>query len=238
MKKFILPSMLVYVHLCFVAGLWLFPLQFLVVGILLGLLYNIPCGMFQHRVVTHKNPVTPFFEKLLIFMSWIRGTGSALGWAGTHRMHHKFSDSDKDPHSPLIQGVARVYFLSGLFNDPKIIKYVPDLLRNKLMVFQHVHYFKGLLLYHAVCLIVLPLHWYWLVAIVPSFVAFLAGGLVNSFCHDKDGSKNIVLFALLFGGEGWHKNHHTDASSPKFNDSFDAGYTVYRWISKKQEIIN
>ena len=92
----------IYIHIIFFAGLVLLPLSFSLPTIIVcQIIFVGLCGtVFYHRVVTHKHAIKPIIEKVLIFLSWIGASGSAIGWAGTHRMHHKYSDTIQDPHSP------------------------------------------------------------------------------------------------------------------------------------------
>jgi stearoyl-CoA desaturase (delta-9 desaturase) len=68
----------------------------------------------------------------------------------------------------------------------------------------------------------------------PVFLGSLLAGLVghhlplgiNVLCHlerfgyrnfnVKDDSRNIVWYALITGGEGWHNNHHAHPGSARF----------------------
>lgn len=187
------------------------------------------CGtVYYHRVVTHKNPIKPQIEKFLLFLSWMGASGSAMAWAATHRMHHRFSDTEQDPHSPQHVGKIRAYWWSS--GSEKSIRYVPDLLRKPLYVWQHNNYFKGLLILHLFGLFFLSIPMYWATCIAPAFCMWFAGSMINVFGHDDNGPVNNTFFGLLFAGEGWHKNHHTDASSPMFNNKNDWGYTIYKRI--------
>ncbi len=105
----------IYIHISFLIGLYRYPLSttlpliFAEQVIFVGL-----CGtVFYHRVVTHKNPVKPFIEKCLILLSWIGCSGSLVAWAGTHRKHHRHSDTVNDPHSPAFLGKIKAYWWSS-----------------------------------------------------------------------------------------------------------------------------
>src|ERR1041385_4568964 len=59
---------------------------------------------FQHRYASHKMfKMNPFWEKTFYFCTFITQGASFLNpraYAIMHRMHHAYSDTEKDPHSP------------------------------------------------------------------------------------------------------------------------------------------
>lgn len=220
----------IYIHIMFAIGLFMVsPWVSIPALVISQIIFVGLCGtVFYHRVVTHKNPIKPAIEKLLLVLSWIGASGSAIAWAATHRMHHRWGDTDKDPHSPKFMGKFQVYWWSS--GSEGSIKYVPDLLRKPLYVWQHRHYFLGLLVYHILIITVLPFQWYWALAIVPAFSMWFAGSITNVFGHDNSGPTNNDILGVLFAGEGWHKNHHDNPQSPEFNNRWDWGGAIYRLI--------
>jgi stearoyl-CoA desaturase (delta-9 desaturase) len=53
-----------------------------------------------HRYFSHKSfTVNWLVEIILLYIGLLCGGRSALTWAGVHRMHHAYADTDKDPHS-------------------------------------------------------------------------------------------------------------------------------------------
>ena len=56
-----------------------------------------------HRLLTHRSFTAPrWFERVLTLIAFCNMEGSSLQWVATHRMHHKHSDHQPDPHSPLV----------------------------------------------------------------------------------------------------------------------------------------
>jgi fatty-acid desaturase len=222
-----------YIHLSFLIGLFVIPWTVTVPSILVNqILFVGLCGtVFYHRVVTHNNPVHPLAERFLFYLSWLGCSGSLIAWAGTHRQHHRFSDTDKDPHCPAHVGRLKAYWWSS--GTQSVVRYIPDLLRKPHYVFQHAHYFKVLLLLHAFGAWLLPFKFYWMVLISPAFLMWFAGSSINAFGHDKKGPINISFLAFLHGGEGWHVYHHEVPTDPNFGHPLDWGYWIYRAISYK-----
>lgn len=219
----------IYIHINFLIGLLFFNVWFIVISLLVcHLIFSGLCGtVFFHRVVTHKNRINPLAENILLFLSTLGISGSALGWAATHRSHHKYSDTEKDPHSPKHLGLVKTYWYSSA--DSKSIRFVPDLLHKNNYLFQHKHYFSLLLVLHVLTFLTFDYSVYWAVCIVPAFVMWFTGSIVNCFGHDKNGPINNSWLGILLLGEGWHKNHHDVASNPRFG-KFDLGYLLYRWV--------
>jgi stearoyl-CoA desaturase (delta-9 desaturase) len=221
----------VYIHILFIAGLVIFPWYITIPAIILSqIVYSGLCGtVLFHRVTTHKNPINPVIEKILILLSWLGATSSALAWSGAHRKHHRYSDTDKDPHSPIKMGKFRAYWQLSK-NDSDIIRYVPDLLRKPWYLFQHKHYFIVLYAIHILGFILLPLQVYWMLLIVPGFLMWFTGSMVNCLCHGPAGPLNNAILSVLLVGEGMHLNHHEEPSNPDFRDSTDWGYKLYTLV--------
>lgn len=233
-KKTLLLSQ-IYIHILFIIGLMILPWNMSIPVIIISqIIYVWICGtLFFHRTVSHRNEIHPVIENTLLIMSWLGVVSSAIAWAGVHRKHHRFSDTLKDPHSPIMLGKFRAYCqLSD--NDSDVIKYVPDLLRRPMYVFQHKYYFVVLFTIHLMGLIFLPLTWYWALLVVPGFLMWFGGSMINIFCHDKNGPKNVALLAVINGGEGWHKNHHSDPSNTSFGNWFDLPGKLHNLLRYKK----
>ena len=74
-----------------------------------------------HRYFSHKSfQTTPKFKWFFAFCMTLSTIGSPLAWLGMHRMHHQFSDTEKDPHTPIRENQSRfmsfVYAYFGLWN--------------------------------------------------------------------------------------------------------------------------
>jgi len=166
-----------------------------------------------------------------------------LWWSATHRLHHRYSDTERDPHSP-IHGFwwSHVgWILAEASKDPDL-REVSEFAEFPEMRFIDRHDWMG--------------PWF------AGVLAFLLGGwsglvigffgstvllwhstfLVNSAAHvfgrrrfeTSDTSRNSLLIALLTGGEGWHNNHHHYAPSVRqgfYWWEIDTTYYVLRLLS-------
>ncbi|XP_023176539.1 acyl-CoA desaturase isoform X3 [Drosophila hydei] len=183
-----------------------------------------------HRLWSHKSYTASLFLRVLLaFMFSIAGQRDAYTWALDHRIHHKFSETDADPHN-----AKRGFFFAHvgwlfLTPHPKVIEKrkvidMSDLEADAVVMFQRKYYIP----LFALCSIVLPVlvPWYfWQEDLWMSFwinfnmrftwtlnVAFF----VNSVAHmygNKPYDKNITpveapIVSFLAMGEGWHNYHH------------------------------
>ena len=58
-------------------------------------------GMGCHRLLTHRGYKTPkWVEYFLTICGTLTLEGGPIFWVATHRIHHKFSDHEGDPHTP------------------------------------------------------------------------------------------------------------------------------------------
>lgn len=220
----------IYIHIGFFIGLFFVPFSSALLIILVSqIVYVGLCGtVYFHRVLAHRHPIHPIFDRILLFLSWVGVSGSAIAWAGTHRKHHRHSDTDRDPHSPKHSGWLRTYWYSS--GDEDIVRYVPDLLRQPRYILQHKNYFKLLLILHTAGILLLPPMWYWGLLIVPAFLMWLAGSSTNILCHDNNGPINRPLLGFLMAGEGWHQNHHQEPNKSSFGHWSDWGQYIYNVI--------
>jgi stearoyl-CoA desaturase (delta-9 desaturase) len=228
--NWITASFMIAFHIGAVAALFFFSWKALFLAIFLWWVAgSLGIGMGYHRLLTHRGYKTPkWVEYFLTVCATLALEGGPIFWVATHRIHHRFSDQDGDPHSP-IDGkwwAHMGWILTGksMHHDTRTLsRYVPDLAKDKF----HVWITK----YHYVPMIVLGL-----VLLVLGGLPFLLWGiflrtvfllhctwLVNSATHSwgsrrfvtRDFSTNSWWVALLTFGEGWHNNHHAHPVSAR-----------------------
>lgn len=183
--------------------------------------------MMYHRCLSHKswNP-SNWMKKLFTFFATIGLTGSAIAWVAIHREHHRYEDTERDPHSPKHKGWFYAHFLSMF--SPVNTKYVVDLMRDKFFVFQHKHYLDiniafGLFLYLIDPFAVV---YVWL---VPAMILWNGGSLIVSTSHRGGKQHNDLLFALTTWGEGYHTNHHINPRTPRFGKVDVGGWLIEKY---------
>ncbi|XP_074278927.1 palmitoyl-monogalactosyldiacylglycerol delta-7 desaturase, chloroplastic-like [Silene latifolia] len=174
-----------------------------------------------HRNLTHRScQLVKWLEYLFAYFGCLALQGDPIGWVRTHRYHHKFTDTKRDPHSPL-EGFWYSH-INWIFDTTVLAEkrcgscIVKDLEIQKFYKFMRSTY----LLHHiALGLLLYRLGGFpyvvWGMG-VRTACSFHATFSVNSVCHvwgnqawnTGDLSKNNWWVALLTGGEGWHNNHH------------------------------
>ena len=164
--------------------------------------------MGYHRYLSHSYFKCPkWFELVMLFFAHIMMVGPAILWVATHRAHHKYSDTEDDPHSPMHKGYFYAHFLQ-VFTEPNI-KWAGRLLRNNLYRAQHRYYWEIIIGFAVILLLIDPfaLVYAWL---APAGFAKLIGSLVFSYSHRGGEAHSDLIVGLLTFGEGFHEPHHVD----------------------------
>lgn len=162
--------------------------------------------MTYHRLLSHRCWFPPkWIEYLFTLFATVGLTGSAIAWVAIHHEHHKFSDTERDPHSPKYKGMLWSHFLSMF--APVKPKYSASLIRNKFYQFQHKHYLDINVVYGMILYLIDPMAvlYAWL---VPAAVLWNLGSLIISASHRDDKVHDDLLFALTTWGDGYHAVHH------------------------------
>lgn len=198
-----------------------------IISIVLLYLTGLSITAGYHRLYSHKAYRTnPYVESVILFFGAMAGQGSALRWSFDHRLHHAYVDTDEDPYS-IKKGFWYAHFLWILDKPRKIDeKVVPDLLKNKLVMFQH-RYFKLLMLVTNLSTFFIVgallhdfLGAFFLACVARMLALYHFTWFINSLAHtwgDKPFSQeqtavdNFFLSLLTFG-EGYHNYHHTFAN--------------------------
>ena len=248
----------ILLHLIFIYALTTSPSLFaLGTAVLLYLVRMFAITAFYHRYFSHKTFKT---SRTLQFIFACIGTAATqrgpLWWASHHRIHHKTSDTEDDPHSPL-HGVWHSHcgwFLSGQhFSTPT--ERINDFSRfpelrwlDRFDMLIPIALIVGLWVMGTLLAQFAPglgtngielVLWGYVVSTVLLTHATL---LVNSLAHrwgsrryeTGDDSRNNWLIALLTLGEGWHNNHHHYSGSARqgfFWWEIDISYYVLRLMA-------
>jgi stearoyl-CoA desaturase (delta-9 desaturase) len=173
-----------------------------------------------HRSFSHRSwePRNKIILVILHFLSIINIVGSTITWTGTHRLHHRYSDTDKDPHR--VSEQSRWSIIKTWFNywpsHQVSLKIVKDLTRDTYHKFFHRHYFKIIIAY-MVLLLVVDLNLFMYGFIVTTMISLHTISWITVGAHlfghidtdlKKDSAKNTYIMGLYMWGEGWHNNHH------------------------------
>ena len=193
---------------------------------------------FLHRYAAHKMyTMSPFWERAFYIGTWIFQGSSYLSpraYAILHRMHHAYSDTPKDPHSPhhTKNVFTMMWHTKEIFNEIYAhTAKVEERFRRDVPDWPAFDRFAGsrwsrlswgvlYVLFYVLCISVFELpgtHWA-MYALLP--VHFLIGpvhgAIVNWSGHkygyanfdNNDKSKNSLVVDFLMLGELFQNNHH------------------------------
>ncbi len=193
----------------------------LIIFVFYFLFTGIGSDMTFHRLLAHNSYKAPvWFYWLGNLFGTLGGVGSGIAWVANHRAHHRYVDTESDPHSPHHKGIFRVQFLSMF--EPVNIKFAVRLLKDETLVFFHKYYW----IIHAVYFLLLfTFYPRGIVScyLAPAALTWSMSSFINNFCHlfgyrvanTEDKSTNNFLIGILSFGEGWHNYHHANPSDSR-----------------------
>ena len=180
------------------------------------------------------------------FWLWLTTGMITKQWVAIHRKHHRFSDQEGDPHSPVVYGIKNI-FLRGVYyyylaaKDTSILfsygKGTPNDWMERSVYTPYNKY--GILLMLLIDILLFGPWGVLIWGVQMIWIPFWAAGFINGIGHwwgyrngtTKDQSRNISPWGILIGGEELHNNHHLDPASPKMSRrwfEFDIGWM---WLS-------
>jgi len=189
--------------------------------------------------------MTKFWEKFFYFFTFVTQGSSFLNpraYAIMHRMHHAYSDTELDPHSPhnsrnlftmmwktrlmyneLVQGKADILdkFKKNIPTWPKLDKIAESPISRISWGIVYVTIYVLIISVFEV-----PGTHPWMYAFLPLhfIIGPMHGAIVNYFGHvlgyqnykNGDKSKNTLMWDFLMGGELFQNNHHKYGARPNF----------------------
>jgi len=193
-----------------------------------------------HRWLAH-NLIEPgvFGRTLILWCMVSTFLSKPLHYVVGHRLHHKFSDSDKDPHHTRL-GFWR--FLVGSFNSTSTDAVrVPfkDVYRKKDVMFVD-KYFNYLYVLNLVCFWFIDKDVVLLSFLLLNLRTWIGTAIFNYSAHGGVKLQTPVNMlspfrVFLYAGEHLHKNHHEDPSAANFGkltSNFDATYFLCKHLTK------
>lgn len=183
-----------------------------------------------HRLWSHRSYKAKWPLRVILMLSQtLAFQNSIYEWVRDHRVHHKFTDTDADPHN-----ARRGFFFSHIGwlmvkKHPDVKQKgqtvdMSDLEQDAVVMFQKKYYFFLMPMFCFVIPTCLACYLLdesltnsWYVVAIFRYVASLNGTwLVNSYAHiwgTKPYDKNIsptnsTFVGIAAVGEGWHNYHH------------------------------
>ncbi len=190
-----------------------------------------------HRLLAHRSYTCPkFVEYILVMAGYLGFESSPMWWATLHRAHHRYTDTELDPHAPKY-GMYEAYigwFLHKEYADYlKPEKLSRDMVNDPLYKFldaggdwHRAHLLNSFINFSLRG--IMALIWGWEIAAASLAAALVVQQmplLLNVVCHipkagyknfnTADTSVNVGWVAFLTLGEGWHNNHHAFPGSAR-----------------------
>ncbi len=196
-------------------------------------------SFFLHRYAAHQVfTMTKTMERITFILTWIfQGSSylSAYGYGIMHRMHHAYTDTEQDPHSPSYDPslFAMMWKTKNVYQDinnqrividPRFTKNVPQWKTFDTFAGSHLSRLFWIILYILFFVYFTTALWQWVLLPITFLMAPIHGVIINWFGHIygytnykmKNTSKNLFRFDFLMMGEGYHNNHHKHASRANF----------------------
>ncbi len=193
---------------------------------------------FFHRYLSHKTFQTSRpFQFLFILIGTMSAQRGPLWWAAHHRYHHRFTDTEHDPHS---SHHGFWYSHVGWFLNEQNFSTRKEVIKDWLKFPEIVWLDRFSLPVVLFTALAIYLFGNWLNVAYPNLGTsgpqLLVWGFVistvllihatlciNSLAHlyghrdfeTKDNSRNNLFLSIITLGEGWHNNHHYYAGSTR-----------------------
>ena len=197
-----------------------------------------------HRYFSHRSyRLGRIPQAILAFGGTTAVQKGPLWWASHHRDHHRWSDTDRDVHSPLrgFWWSHMGWILCEKYGTTKWDR-IKDFAKYPELRWLNKHDWVGPWALALACFLIAG--WQGLVIgfFTSTVLLWHSTFFINSLSHvfgrrryaTEDTSRNSALLAVLTMGEGWHNNHHYHQSSVRqgfFWWEWDPTYYVLKAFS-------
>jgi stearoyl-CoA desaturase (Delta-9 desaturase) len=212
----------------------------------------------QHRYAAHGAfSMSKSWERFFYLLAYFSQGSSYVSprvYAIMHRMHHAYTDTDKDPHSPrndrnLFVMMWRTRQLSvSIFKhkektEPRFLRNLPDWPGLDKVAHATASRIAWIAIYVAIYILFAPSAWWYLLIPVHILMVPIQGAIINWFAHKygvvnftmKNTSTNLIPVDLLMMGEAYHNNHHKNPSAVNFGFRWyelDPTYQIIRLLNR------
>lgn len=178
----------------------------------LALAMYIVCGFIgtvvtMHRLLAHKTfKTSKVYRYVSTFFGSMGSLLSPLEWVAQHVAHHRFSDTEKDPHSPVVLGWKAMFFMFHSKTQSGVS--VMRLAKEPFMKNLHTHFYAILLTYITALFLIGGFKLVVFAWAIPC-LATLWGQVLLVMVHDENGAYNGNWFTrIITFNETKHKYHH------------------------------
>ena len=212
---------------------------------------------FLHRYAAHSMfTMSKGWEIFFYILTWLTQGSSYLSpyaYGILHRLHHAFTDTEEDPHSPsYTKGLFPLMWKTKIiYNDIENYRLKVDekFMKNLPMWRSFDHFASSRLsrlgwvaIYIVIYAFIATQWWMWLLLPITILTGPVHGAIINYFAHKygyrnfdtPDTSKNFLPIDLIMMGESYHNNHHKLLARPNFGIKWfeiDPTYPVIRLLS-------
>jgi stearoyl-CoA desaturase (Delta-9 desaturase) len=193
----------------------------LVVGFALSQIANFATTIYLHRALAHRaitlSPAATFASRAII---WLTTGIKPREWAAVHRRHHAFTDTEGDPHSPVLLGWVRVQLANAALyrrcarDGVTVARYARDIPRDRWDRLLFDRAWLGFTVTFTLLILALGPIWGVAAGLTHIVIYLSTSGAVNAMAHHfgrrpyDNTATNLQWLAWLTGGEGLHNNHH------------------------------
>lgn len=215
---------------------------------------------FLHRYAAHGMfKLSPFFDRFFYFLTFISQGPSFLNpraYALLHQAHHKYSDTEKDPHSPHFYPTLKKMMLKTFHDYHALVRnpigerddhYYPTWPLLDKFATTWAHTFMWIGIYVATYTFFAESIWGYGFLLIHMLMGPIQGATVNWFGHKlgyrnfslPDQSKNTLPVDFLLMGELYQNNHHQyplDLNFAKKWFEWDPTYPII-WLLEKLRLL-
>ena len=164
-----------------------------------------------HRLISHKAfRTSTLIERLGTIVGCLAMSGSSIGWSGVHIHHHRYSDTELDPH-PASRGWRNVF---GFIDHSKVSNrsFVPLrwYMNDQFHSTVDKYYFEIIFAWWLFCFWVFGIEGLFFLGLMPTSTSGLATLGSNNIVHKNDKPVNNLLAWLLIFGDAAHADHHDE----------------------------
>jgi stearoyl-CoA desaturase (delta-9 desaturase) len=208
---------------------------------------------FQHRYAAHGAfTMNKSWERVFYVLTYIAQGSSYMSpraYAIMHRMHHAYTDTEMDPHSPsyspnilsMMWRTRNIY--EGIYKEKfpveaRFAKNLPEWRGFERWANSTVSRVLWILGYIVFFIFFASSPWLYLLLPVVFAMGAFHGAIINWFAHKfgyvnfklRNTAHNLLSVDLLMLGESYHNNHHKHPTSINFGNRWHEIDPVYFFI--------
>lgn len=212
---------------------------------------------FQHRYAAHGAfKMNKFWERVFFILTYVTQGSSYLSpraYAIMHRMHHAYTDTEMDPHSPsyssnifsMMWRTRNIY--QGIYTEripveERFTRNLPEWRGFDRWANSSLSRVLWIVVYVLFFIMFASSAWLYLLLPIVFVMGPFHGAIINWFAHKfgyvnfkmKNTSHNLFSIDLLMLGESYHNNHHKHPSSVNFGKRWhemDPAYFIIRFLN-------